>query len=72
MTLREARRLRGMTQEQLEDASGVEQGFISKLELGKSVNPSYETVKKLEAALKLKPGVLVFGDTSFQAERVPA
>jgi len=72
MRLREARRLRGMTQEQLEDASGVEQGVISRLERGESVNPTYETVRKLEAALKLKPGVLVFGDTPSQAEPVPA
>lgn len=70
MTLREARRLRGMTQEQLEDATGVQQAAISKLERGINANPGYETIRKLEAALKLKPGVLVFGDTPSQAERV--
>lgn len=71
MTLREARRLRGMTQEQLEEASGVEQTAISRLELGRVANPGITTVRKLEAALKLKPGVLVFGESS-SPEQVPA
>ena len=51
----------GWTQEQLEAAAGVPQSVISRLERGESVNPTNETVAKLEAALKLKRGTLVFG-----------
>jgi transcriptional regulator with XRE-family HTH domain len=62
MNLRGAREQRGWTQEQLEAASGVDQGVISRLERGESVNPTFETVRKLETALKLKRGTLVFGE----------
>ena len=61
MALREARERRGWTQEQLQAASGVDQGVISRLERGESVNPTLETIKKLESALKLRRGTLVFG-----------
>lgn len=61
MTLREARDRKGWTQEQLEAESGVDQGLISRLERGASANPTFGTVRKLEAALKLRPGTLVFG-----------
>ncbi|HYF34280.1 MAG TPA: helix-turn-helix transcriptional regulator [Prosthecobacter sp.] len=61
LTLREARERRRWTQEQLEAASGVDQGVISRLERGESVNPTFETVRKLEAALRLRRGTLVFG-----------
>jgi len=61
MTVREARDRRGWTQEQLEAASGVDQGLISRLERGTSVNPTVETVRKLEGALKVPRGTLVFG-----------
>lgn len=59
-TVRAAREKRGWTQEQLEAASGIDQGVISRLERGESTNPTIDTVRKLEAALGLKPGVLVF------------
>lgn len=61
ISLRGARDRRGWTQEQLEAASGVDQGVISRLERGESVNPTFDTVRKLEAALKLRRGTLVFG-----------
>lgn len=61
MTLRDARALRGWTQEQLEAASGVDQTVISRLERGANANPTFETVTKLEAALRLRRGTLVFG-----------
>jgi transcriptional regulator with XRE-family HTH domain len=61
MKLRAARERRGWTQEELEAASGVDQGVISRLELGKSSTPTIDTVRKLEAALKLRPGSLEFG-----------
>ncbi len=62
MTLRKAREKRGWTQEQLEDASGVDQGVISRLERGESANPTNDTVVKLETALGLERGTLVFGN----------
>jgi transcriptional regulator with XRE-family HTH domain len=61
MTLREARELRGWTQEQLEAASGVDQAHISKLERREVLNPSNDTAAKLEAALRVRRGTLVFG-----------
>jgi transcriptional regulator with XRE-family HTH domain len=60
MTLREARRRRGLTQEQLEAASGVSQTVISKLERGGSTNPAYGTVVNLADALGVDPRALVF------------
>lgn len=60
-TLREAREARKWTQEQLEAASGVAQTTISKIERGDVANPSNDTVTKLEGALKLRRGTLVFG-----------
>lgn len=62
MTLRAARERRGWTQEQLETAADVPQSVISRLERGESVNPTNETVAKLEAALRLRRGTLVFGE----------
>lgn len=61
LTLREARERRGWTQERLESESGVEQSVISRLERGANANPTYDTVQKLEVALKVRRGALVFG-----------
>jgi transcriptional regulator with XRE-family HTH domain len=61
LTLKEARDKREWTQEQLAVESGVAQGTISKIERGERPNPSNDTVKKLEEALRLKRGTLVFG-----------
>ena len=66
--MREARKRRGWTQERLEAASGVEQGVISRLERGANVNPTYETIAKLETALKLRRGALVFGSQAGEAK----
>jgi len=60
MTLREARTRKGWTQEQLEAASGIRQGSLSRLERSTD-NPKLDTVRTLEQALGLKPGSLVFG-----------
>ena len=50
-----------MTQEQLEAASGVDQGHISRIERGEVNDPGNDTVKRLEAALGIKRGSLTFG-----------
>ena len=61
-TLRDARRRRRLTQEQLEALSGVEQTAISSIERGNVKDPRWSTVKKLEDALRLRRGSLVFGE----------
>jgi transcriptional regulator with XRE-family HTH domain len=61
MTLRAAREWRKWTQEQLEAESGVAQAHISKIERGDIASPSNDTVTKLELALRVNRGTLVFG-----------
>ena len=58
-TLKAWRLRKGWTQEQLAAATGIRQTQISKLE--RVSNPKLDTVRKLEKALGLKPGTLVFG-----------
>lgn len=61
MTLKEARKRRGLTQEQLEARSGVIQPVISRLERGRVLDPAFSTVLKLADALKVDPRALRFG-----------
>lgn len=63
VTLRAARQRRGLTQEQLESASGVSQTVISKIERGESIAPTFETVIKLADALGIDPRALKFGQS---------
>lgn len=58
MTLKEARRRKGLTQVELSTLSGVTQTAISALEVGRSHSPTWETVAKLSKALRVKPEVL--------------
>lgn len=67
LTLREIRHRRGLTQEQLESASGVSQAVISKLERGESVAPTFETVVKLADALRVDPRAFKFGHSGEEA-----
>jgi transcriptional regulator with XRE-family HTH domain len=55
MTLREARVRSGLTQESLAELVGVDQATISDLERGRNSNPSWATVAKIAAALKVDP-----------------
>lgn len=61
LTLREARLRRGLTQEQLEERSGVKQTNISAIERGAVSDPNSSTVMKLAAALDMDPRALKFG-----------
>lgn len=63
MDLKTARERRGFKwdQQTLARRSGVNQGTVSRLERGEIVNPSNDTVKKLEKALRLRRGTLIFG-----------
>jgi transcriptional regulator with XRE-family HTH domain len=55
MRLRETRKQRGLTQIQLSELAGVEQGTISRLENGESDRPSWEIVARLARALDVPP-----------------
>lgn len=59
-TLTQARERCGWTPEELAEKSSVSRATIYRLESG--ATPAYGTVEKLEAALGLKRGTLVFGD----------
>jgi transcriptional regulator with XRE-family HTH domain len=58
-TLTAARKRYGWKPEDLAKHSGVSRATIYRLEAG--TYPSYETVQKLESALRLRRGTLVFG-----------
>lgn len=64
MTLREARRSRGWTQEQLAAESGVDQTTISRLETTSNPNPTLETAERLATALGIAPSRLRFAKPS--------
>lgn len=61
LTLREARKRRGLSQEQLAVASGVRQTNISAIERGAIQDPNSSTVMKLAEALRMDPRALRFG-----------
>jgi transcriptional regulator with XRE-family HTH domain len=55
MKLKEFRIQKGLTQEQLEEISGIDQVHISSLETGKIKNPSWSVVSRLAKALDVSP-----------------
>lgn len=61
MTLRDARARKGWKVEDVAERSGVSRATVYRIEAGEIANPSYDTVQKLELALRLKRGTLVFG-----------
>jgi transcriptional regulator with XRE-family HTH domain len=60
VTLLAARKAAGLTQEQLEERSGVDQTTISRLEREADSNPTPDTVKRLAKALRIAPSKLRF------------
>ena len=58
MTLRDARRERNLTQEQLAELAGVDQATISKLERDETTKPSWEIVGRIARALGIDPHLL--------------
>lgn len=62
--LRAAREKRGWDQKKLAHESGVSQATISRIEAGEITNPSNNTAARLEAALRLRRGSLVFGSAA--------
>lgn len=57
--LRKAREDNNMTQEELEELSGISQSMISALETGKIPNPTVATIKALSQALQIDFNELV-------------
>lgn len=55
MNLKEARIRRGLTQEQLQTASGIDQTTISGIETGRTKKPSWDVVARLAKALETRP-----------------
>ncbi|WP_225028987.1 helix-turn-helix domain-containing protein [Xinfangfangia pollutisoli] len=56
--LAKIRRARGLTQKQLAEMAGVDQGTISKLESADGYNYTADLIEKLVAALKVEPAEL--------------
>jgi transcriptional regulator with XRE-family HTH domain len=55
MRLREIRKAKGFTQEELAALSGVDQATISNLEVERVKNPSWQIVARLARALDVSP-----------------
>lgn len=64
--IRRQRQRLGLTQQQLAEAAGVNQGYISEIERGR-VSPRRRTVDALAIALNLPQGVLIGGGTDHDA-----
>lgn len=64
LSLKRARTRLGLTQVELEAASGVDQSVISRLERGSVTRPEFSTVIKLAKALGVDPVRLKFGESS--------
>jgi transcriptional regulator with XRE-family HTH domain len=60
-TLREARGARRLSLSELARRADVDKGTVSRLESGRITNPTTDTVAKLERALRIRRGSLVFG-----------
>jgi len=62
VTLREARKAASLTQEELENLSGVDQTTISRLERESAPKPTPDTVDRLAKALGIAPSRLRFSE----------
>lgn len=69
MTLTEARNRRAFrwTPEQLAERAGVHRATVYRIESGEIANPSNDTVRKLEEALRVPRGTLTFGQAMERA-----
>lgn len=61
MTLTQARKRAGLTQDALAALSGVDQTTISSLETGRKASPKFDTVMRLARALDVSAEQLRFG-----------
>lgn len=67
MTLDKALDRLEMSPEALAEKSGVHRATVYRIKNGDIANPSNDTVKKLEQALGVKRGTLVFGQVMERA-----
>ena len=67
LDLKTARDKHRWTMDGLAERSGISKATISRIEAGDVSNPSNDTVTKLETALKLRRGTLVFGQVMERA-----
>jgi transcriptional regulator with XRE-family HTH domain len=59
--LRQLRRERLLTQQQLADTAGLGPNEVSRIESGKVKSPRFDTIRKLATALDMDPAELVKG-----------
>lgn len=71
MRLRHARKLRGLTQDELATKSGIKQGSISDLERGESKTYRGATLVALAHTLKVSPEWLAQGRGAMERKDVP-
>mgnify|MGYP003480312388 CR=1 FL=1 len=58
--IKEARNIKGMTQEELGNIVGVQKSAIAKYESGRVVNIKRSTLQKIASALSIRPSELIF------------
>lgn len=58
--IREARNIKGLTQEELGRLVGVQKSAIAKYESGRVVNIKRSTLQKIASALDIRPSELIF------------
>ena len=63
MKIKEARKRKGLTQEELGKLVGVQKSAIAKYESGRVVNIKRSTLQKIASALNIRPSELVFEDS---------
>ena len=61
--IKQARKSKGITQEELGKIVGVQKSAIAKYESGRVVNIKRSTLQKIASALNIRPSELVFEDS---------
>ena len=61
--IKQARNIKGMTQEELGKIVGVQKSAIAKYESGRVVNIKRSTLQKIASALSIRPSELVFDES---------
>lgn len=68
MTLPEARRLTGFSQDALEEAAGLNPGVVTDIERGKNKNPSHVIVTRIVRAFQKRGLVGLTADELFHVD----
>lgn len=61
--IKESRKAKGMTQQELGDIVGLQKSAIAKYESGRVVNIKRSTLQKIASALNIRPSELIFDET---------